>query len=185
MARRAFITGIAGQDGSYLAEHLLTLGYEVFGIIRRNSITEHQQNRIEAISKNIHIEYGDLLDMASLVRVMERAQPDEVYNLGAQSHVRVSFDVPHLTIQTNSLGAFNVLELTRERFPNSKFYQASSSEMFGNSCDPDGMQRESTPMTPASPYGCSKLFVHMPIYLTDSTNWVTAGVSNPSLSGTT
>lgn len=160
MARRAFITGIAGQDGSYLAEHLLTLGYEVFGIIRRNSITEHQQNRIEAISKNIHIEYGDLLDMASLVRVMERAQPDEVYNLGAQSHVRVSFDVPHLTIQTNSLGAFNVLELTRERFPNSKFYQASSSEMFGNSCDPDGMQRESTPMTPASPYGCSKLFAY-------------------------
>ena len=143
-----------------MAEYLLGLGYEVFGLIRRNSITEHQQNRLEPIAKHIHVEYGDLLDMSSIVRVMDVAQPDEVYNLAAQSHVRISFDVPQLTIQTNALGAFNLLEHTRTRFPGAKFYQASSSEMFGNSCDPDRMQRETTPMTPASPYGCSKLFAY-------------------------
>src|ERR1035437_5365520 len=160
MAPRAFITGIAGQDGSYLAAYLLSQGYEVFGLIRRNSITEHQQTRLESIAQHVHTEYGDVLDPSSVDRVMARARPDEVYNLAAQSHVRISFDVPHLTIQINALGAFNVLDLTRTHFPNAKFYQASSSEMFGNSVDADGKQRETTVMTPASPYGCAKLFAY-------------------------
>jgi GDPmannose 4,6-dehydratase len=157
MARRAFITGIAGQDGSYLAEYLLSLGYEVFGLIRRNSITEHQQSRLETIAKHVHTEYGDVNDISSILRVMARAGPDEVYNLAAQSHVRISFEVPQLTVQSNAVGALNVLDLTRTQYPEARFYQASSSEMFGNSVDSDGKQRESTPMTPVSPYGCSKL----------------------------
>jgi len=138
----------------------LEQGYEVFGIIRRNSITEHQQNRLDAIAGLVHTEYGDLLDPASIQRVMTKAQPDEIYNLAAQSHVRISFDVPHLTVQTNALGAFNVLDFARTHFPDARFYQASSSEMFGNSVDADGKQRETTPMKPASPYGCSKLFAY-------------------------
>jgi GDPmannose 4,6-dehydratase len=158
LAKRAFITGIAGQDGSYLAEYLLSMDYEVFGLIRRNSITEHQQNRLEHIAKHVHTEYGDVLDLSSIQRVMALAKPDEVYNLAAQSHVRISFDLPQLTGQTNALGALNVLEHTRTAFPDARFYQASSSEMFGNSVDPDGMQRESTKMTPVSPYGCAKLY---------------------------
>ncbi len=161
MARkRVLITGIAGQDGSYLAEHLLELGYEVYGLIRRNSITEHQQNRIEAFASEVHNAYGDLLDVSSIDRMMRVARPDEIYNLASQSHVRISFEIPQFTVQTNALGALNVLESMRHHAPNARFYQASSSEMFGNNVDPDGKQRETTKMMPVSPYGCAKLFAY-------------------------
>jgi GDPmannose 4,6-dehydratase len=160
MSKKALITGITGQDGSYLAEHLLSLGYEVYGLIRRNSVTEHQQSRLEHFAKHLHNEYGDVLDVASIDRVLTSVKPDEVYNLAAQSHVRVSFDIPQFTVQTNALGALNVLESMRLHCPDARFYQASSSEMFGNSVDADGKQRETTKMTPASPYGCAKLFAY-------------------------
>jgi GDPmannose 4,6-dehydratase len=160
MVKKALITGITGQDGSYLAEHLLSLGYEVHGLIRRNSITEHQQTRLDKIIYQIHNEYGDVSDVSSIDRVMMRVKPDEIYNLAAQSHVRVSFEVPQYTVQTNAVGALNVLESMRSHAPAARFYQASSSEMFGNSVDPDGKQRETTRMTPVSPYGCSKLFAY-------------------------
>jgi GDPmannose 4,6-dehydratase len=156
--KKAFITGIAGQDGSYLAEYLVSLGYEVHGIIRRNSIVEHQQSRIESVRDKIHIYYGDLLDPAGLDRLLAEIKPDEIYNIGAQSHVRISFDIPQYTTQTNALGVLNILESYRRTCPTAKFYQASSSEMFGSSVDEDGYQRESTPMNPVSPYGCSKVF---------------------------
>jgi GDPmannose 4,6-dehydratase len=158
MSKKAFITGIAGQDGSYLAEYLVSLGYEVYGIIRRNSHVEGQQARLTEVNKNITLHYGDLLDQSSLERLLYDIQPDEIYNLGAQSHVRISFDIPQFTVQTNALGVLNILEAYRRTCPKAKFYQASSSEMFGNSVDADGFQRETTPMHPVSPYGCSKLF---------------------------
>ncbi len=158
--RKAFITGISGQDGSYLSEHLLDLGYEVHGIVRRNSVPEHQESRIGGLSDKITTYYSDLLDTASLERLIKSVQPDEIYNLAAQSHVRISFDIPQFTTQTNALGVLNLLEIVRSVSPHSKVYQASSSEMFGNSVDPDGFQRESTPMHPVSPYGCSKLFAY-------------------------
>jgi GDPmannose 4,6-dehydratase len=160
MAKKALITGITGQDGSYLAEHLLSLGYEVYGLIRRNSVTEHQQSRLDHIAKHLHNEYGDVLDVASIDRVLSKVKPDEVYNLAAQSHVRISFEIPQFTVQTNALGALNVLESVRLHCPEARFYQASSSEMFGNSVDTDGKQRETTKMTPTSPYGCAKLFAY-------------------------
>ncbi len=158
MAKKALITGITGQDGSYLAEHLLSLGYEVHGLIRRNSVTENQQSRLEYIAKDLHNEYGDVMDVASIDRILIKVKPDEVYNLAAQSHVRVSFDIPQYTVQANALGALNVLESVRLNCPEARLYQASSSEMFGNSVEADGKQRESTKMMPTSPYGCSKLF---------------------------
>lgn len=156
--KKAFITGIAGQDGSYLAEHLYSLGYEVHGIIRRNSTPENQESRISHLDGKIKTYYGDLLDQYSLDRLISDIQPDEIYNLAAQSHVRISYDIPQFTAQTNSLGVLNILESFRNRCPTAKFYQASSSEMFGSSVDVDGFQRETTPMNPVSPYGCSKVF---------------------------
>ncbi|MFY9311374.1 MAG: GDP-mannose 4,6-dehydratase [Bacteroidia bacterium] len=156
--KKAFITGISGQDGSYLSEYLLGLGYEVHGIVRRNSIPEHQQSRLDFHRKNLHVNYGDLTDASGLERLLKKIQPDEIYNLGAQSHVRISYDVPQYTAQTNALGVLNILEAYRNACPEAKFYQASSSEMFGSSVDPDGFQRETTRMTPVSPYGCSKVF---------------------------
>lgn len=158
--KKALITGISGQDGSYLSEYLLSLGYEVHGIVRRNSVCEHQQSRLDHIRDDIQVYYGDLLDISSLTRVIQEVQPDEVYNLAAQSHVRISFDVPQFTTQTNALGAMNVLQVCKENCPDVRFYQASSSEMFGNSIDEDGYQRETTPMHPVSPYGCAKLFAY-------------------------
>jgi GDPmannose 4,6-dehydratase len=158
MSKKAFITGIAGQDGSYLAEYLVSLGYEVHGIIRRNSFVEGQQARLTEINTKINLHYGDLLDQSSLERLLYDIQPDEIYNLGAQSHVRISFDIPQFTVQTNALGVLNILEAYKLACPKARFYQASSSEMFGNSVDTDGFQRETTPMHPVSPYGCSKLF---------------------------
>jgi GDPmannose 4,6-dehydratase len=156
--KKAFITGIAGQDGSYLAEHLVSLGYEVHGIVRRNSVAEHQQSRIESIRDRIHIYYGDLLDQSSLEHLLDKIQPDEIYNIAAQSHVRISYDIPQFTAQTNAVGVLNILEAYRRSCPSAKFYQASSSEMFGSSIDADGFQRETTPMNPVSPYGCTKVF---------------------------
>jgi GDPmannose 4,6-dehydratase len=157
--KKAFITGINGQDGSYLAEYLLELGYEVHGIIRRNSVPENQQSRLtDEIRNKLHIYYGDLLDQGSLERLLSDIQPDEIYNLAAQSHVRISYDIPQFTVQTNAIGVINILEAYRRACPNSRFYQASSSEMFGSSVDKDGFQRESTIMNPVSPYGCSKVF---------------------------
>ena len=155
-AKKALITGIAGQDGSYLAEYLLGLGYQVHGVVRRNSTPEHQSSRIQDLPVTTH--YGDLLDVSSLEKILQEVQPDEIYNLAAQSHVRVSFDVPQFTMQTNALGVLNLLEVYRKLCPSAKLYQASSSEMFGSSVDDDGSQRLSTPMNPVSPYGCSKVF---------------------------
>jgi GDPmannose 4,6-dehydratase len=158
--KKAFITGIGGQDGSYLAEYLLDLGYEVHGIIRRNSTPEHQQSRLDGIrtNPNLHISYGDLLDISGIERLLSQIQPDEIYNLAAQSHVRISYEIPQFTIQTNALGVVNVLEAMKNNCPNAKFYQASSSEMFGSAVDEDGFQRETTRMNPVSPYGCAKVF---------------------------
>ena len=157
--KKAFITGINGQDGSYLSEYLLDLGYEVHGIIRRNSIPENQQSRLtDEVRNKLHIYYGDLLDQGSLERLISDIQPDEIYNLAAQSHVRISYDIPQFTVQTNANGVINILEAYRRACPNARFYQASSSEMFGSSVDEDGFQRETTIMNPVSPYGCSKVF---------------------------
>jgi GDPmannose 4,6-dehydratase len=157
--KRALITGIAGQDGSYLTEYLLSLGYEVHGIVRRHSVAENQNFRLHHITDNPNViaHYGDLLDYPSLVRIVTQVQPAEIYNLGAMSHVRISFDMPSFTIQTNALGVLNILEVYRTLCPEAKFYQASSSEMFGNSVDEDGVQRLATPMNPVSPYGCAKV----------------------------
>ena len=156
--KKALITGIAGQDGSYLAEHLLNLGYEVHGIVRRNSTPENQSTRFEKIHEKLHLEYGDLLDISSISKAMQRIQPDEIYNLAAQSHVRISYDIPQFTAQTNAIGVLNMLEAYKLFSPKAKFYQASSSEMFGSSVDDDGYQRETTRMNPVSPYGCAKVF---------------------------
>ena len=156
--KKALITGINGQDGSYLAEYLLSLGYEVHGMVRRNSMAENQDFRIGHISNKIVTHYGDLLDESSIDRLLFDLKPDEIYNIGAQSHVKISFEIPQFTVKTNALGVLNMLEAYRRFCPNAKFYQASSSEMFGNSQDTDGFQRETTPMHPVSPYGCSKLF---------------------------
>jgi GDPmannose 4,6-dehydratase len=157
--KKAFITGINGQDGSYLAEHLLELGYKVYGMVRRNSVAENQQNRIDhLVGEGVETDYGDLLDIASISRMLSLIKPDEIYNVAAQSHVRISFDIPQFTVQTNALGVVNILEAYRVNCPNAKFYQASSSEMFGREVDEDGYQRETTRMEPTSPYGCSKVF---------------------------
>ena len=158
MTKRALILGIAGQDGSYLAEHLLGLNYEVFGVVRRNSTPEHQESRLDHLSDHIKTFYGDITDMSSIAEILTKSQPDEIYNLAAQSHVRISFETPLYTADVNGIGVLKLLELLRQSFPSVRMYQASSSEMFGGSVDPDGFQRETTAMTPVSPYGCAKLF---------------------------
>lgn len=156
--KKAFITGIGGQDGSYLAEYLLELGYEVHGIVRRNSTPENQDLRLDNIEDKITTYYGDLLDQGGLERLLDNIQPDEIYNIAAQSHVRISFDIPQFTVQSNAIGVLNILEAYRRACPQAKFYQASSSEMFGLSVEEDNFQRETTVMNPVSPYGCSKVF---------------------------
>ena len=156
--KTALITGLAGQDGSYLAEHLLGEGYKVHGLVRRNSVPEHQESRVDHLGSTVTAHYSDLLDRGSFTRLLDLIQPDEIYNLGAQSHVRISFEVPDFTAQTNALGPLGLLETLRGLGSTARFYQASSSEMFGDSVDTDQYQRETTPMHPVSPYGCSKLF---------------------------
>lgn len=158
--KRALITGIGGQDGSYLAEHLLEIGYEVHGLIRRNSIPEHQESRLSHISNEVSVYYADMNDAGGLERILDSVEPDEIYNLAAQSHVRISFEIPSLTTQINAVGVMNILEIIRNNKLQTKFYQASSSEMFGTSVDLDKFQRETTPMNPVSPYGCAKLFAY-------------------------
>lgn len=158
MEKVALITGINGQDGSYLAEFLLEKGYEVHGTLKRNSVSENQTARLDEIFHKIKLHYADLTDLSSLISVVQKIQPNEIYNLAAQSHVRISFDQPIYTAQVTGLGTLNLLEAVRLINPQIKIYQASSSEMFGNSIDEDGYQRETTPMTPVSPYGCAKVF---------------------------
>ena len=159
MKKKAFITGINGQDGSYLAEYLLEKEYKVYGIVRRNSIAEHQESRIDhLIGNGVETDYGDLLDVSSLEKMIRSIKPDEIYNIAAQSHVRISMEIPQFTVQTNALGVLNILEAYKNNHPQARFYQASSSEMFGRSVDEDGYQRETTKMSPTSPYGCSKVF---------------------------
>ena len=154
----ALITGINGQDGSYMAEFLLQKGYKVHGTLKRNSVAENQTSRLESIYNKVNLHYADLTDLSSLISVIQKVNPDEIYNLAAQSHVRISFDQPLYTANVTGIGTLNMLEAVKLIKPNTKVYQASSSEMFGNSIDGDGYQRESTPMNPVSPYGCAKVF---------------------------
>ena len=157
MKKKAFITGISGQDGSYLAGLLLAKGYEVHGTLRRSSVFNTE--RIDAIFDKIKTYHGDLTDSSSLNRLVEKIEPDEIYNLGAQSHVKVSFEVPEYTAETDAIGTLRLLDAIRETKVKTRFYQASTSEMFG------GMpgtvpQSESTPFHPRSPYGAAKLYAH-------------------------
>lgn len=158
MNRKVLITGINGQDGSYLAEFLLDKGYEVHGTLKRNSVSENQTARLDDIFSQINLHYADLTDLSSLISVIQKSNPSEIYNLAAQSHVRISFDQPIYTANVTGLGTLNMVEAIKLVDKNIKLYQASSSEMFGNSIDSDGFQRESTPMNPVSPYGCAKVF---------------------------
>ena len=161
MVRKAFITGVTGQDGSYLAELLLSKGYEVHGMIRRSS--SFNTERIDHLYSDPHqpgtrlfLHYGDLTDGIGLREILTRVQPDEVYNLGAQSHVLVSFDQPVYTVQADAVGTMRLLEAIRDTGPDIRFYQASSSEMFGKVIETP--QTEKTPFYPRSPYGCAKVY---------------------------
>lgn len=161
MTKRALVTGITGQDGSYLTEFLLGKGYEVWGIIRRSST--FNTDRIDHLYRDQHerdvrlrLEYGDLNDSSSIASVVEKVRPDEVYNLAAQSHVRVSFDIPEYTAETAGLGTVRLLEALRRFKPDARFYQASSSELYGKVHEVP--QRETTPFHPRSPYAAAKAY---------------------------
>lgn len=165
--KKALITGITGQDGSYLAELLISKGYEVHGIIRRSSSfntgrIEHLFQDFHAVGVKMFLHYGDLTEAGNLVKIIESVQPDEIYNLGAQSHVKVSFDQPEFTVNVDALGTLRVLEAIRDFQQKSgrtvKFYQAGSSEMFGKVQEIP--QKETTPFHPRSPYACAKVFSH-------------------------
>ena len=159
MSEKVLISGISGQDGSYLSEFLIEEGYEVYGLVRRHSVAEDQSTRLEPFYSDLKkVFYADLLDEHSLYRVMEEVKPDIVYNLAAMSHVRISFDVPAFTIKTNALGVLNMLEVVRTVVPKAKFYQASSSEMFGNS--EEKQQNETTRFKPQSPYATAKVLAY-------------------------
>jgi GDPmannose 4,6-dehydratase len=152
--RKAFITGITGQDGSYLAEILLEKDYEVYGMVRRSS--SFNTARLDHIFGDVELLFGDLADGSVLNQLMRTIRPDEVYNLGAQSHVRVSFDIPEYTADVDALGPLRLLDAIREEGVDCRFYQASSSEMFGEVAEVP--QTESTPLHPRSPYGVAKVF---------------------------
>ena len=154
--KRALVTGLTGQDGSYLAEFLLEKGYEVFGLVRRSSMPRLE--RVQGILSDVEVVYGDLIDQSSLQRVMGDCRPHEIYNLAAQSFVPTSFAEPVLTAEVTALGATRMLEAMRHVCPESRFYQASSSEMFG--AVRETPQDEMTPFVPQSPYGLSKLYAH-------------------------
>lgn len=154
MGKRALITGITGQDGGYLAEFLLSKGYTVYGIVRRSTTMD---NRKHIDHLNIHLYYGDLLDGTNVERLIEHIRPHEVYNLAAQSHVGISFQIPEYTANVNALGVIRLLEAIRKHCPKAKFYQASTSEMFGRHSDEAD---EQVPFTVSSPYATSKLFAH-------------------------
>ena len=157
--KTAIITGITGQDGSYLAELLLEKNYRVIGLKRRNSsICTSRIDEKCFKHKNFHMEYYNFVDSGALYRLLKKYEPDEVYNLGAQSHVRVSFDVPEETVETVAMGTLRWLEAIRNFDPTIRFYQASSSEMFGD--NPENPQSEETKFMPASPYACAKVFAH-------------------------
>jgi GDPmannose 4,6-dehydratase len=163
MTKRALITGITGQDGSFLTELLLDKGYEVYGIIRRSS--SFNTDRIDHLYQDPHekgtrlrLVYGDLNDSSSLNTILRQIEPDEIYNLGAQSHVRVSFDVPEYTAEVTGVGTVRILEAIREAGIRPKFYQASSSELFGKVMETP--QTEKTPFYPRSPYGCAKAYAY-------------------------
>jgi GDPmannose 4,6-dehydratase len=158
MNKKTLITGINGQDGSYLSEFLLNKGYEVHGTLKRNSVSENQTYRLSEVYEKLILHYTDMTDLSSLISVINKVKPHEIYNLAAQSHVRISFDQPIHTSNVTGIGTLNLLEAVRLIDPTIKIYQASSSEMFGNSIDLDGFQRETTPMNPVSPYGCAKVF---------------------------
>ncbi len=162
--KKALITGITGQDGSYLCELLLEKGYEVHGIVRRSSSfnrgrIEHLIQNADAFGDRLHLHYGDMTDSSSLNRILEHTGPDEVYNLAAQSHVKISFDLPEYTGDVDALGVARLLDAIREvgLTRDCRFYQASTSEMFGSSPPP---QSEETPFHPRSPYGAAKLYAH-------------------------
>jgi GDPmannose 4,6-dehydratase len=157
--KKALITGIAGQDGSYLSELLLGKDYEVCGIVRQGT-NAGDLERLNAVIDRIRIFEADISDLSALRRILSEARPDEIYNLASQSHVSLSFIEPFLTVQTAAVGALNLFEAVRVDLPTARVYQASSSEMYGNSIDDDGFQRETTPMDPNSPYACSKLFAY-------------------------
>lgn len=152
----ALVTGCTGQDGSYLCELLLERGYEVHGIIRRSS--SFNTARIDHIFDQLHLHHGDLSDSSSVARLLHKIAPDEIYHLGAQSHVRVSFDTPEYTADVTGLSTVRLLEAIRESGAKPRFYQASSSEMFGKVQETP--QRETTPFYPRSPYGCAKVFAY-------------------------
>jgi len=156
--KKALIVGITGQDGSYLAELLLEKKYKVFGVQRKSSVFNTE--RIDHIYHHPNVEtlYGDLTDASSINHILRVVKPDEIYNLGAQSHVKASFEIPEYTANTGALGTLRILEALRENQFSSKFYQASSSEMFGKCLEP--IQNEKTPFNPRSPYACSKVFAH-------------------------
>jgi GDPmannose 4,6-dehydratase len=161
--KKALITGITGQDGSYLAELLLEKGYEVHGLIRRSStINTHRINHIyqdpHMEKRVLHLHYGDLADGSNLNRLLEKIEPDEIYNLGAQSHVRISFDTPEYTSDVTGLGALRLLDAIRETGIKTKFYQASSSEMFGKAVELP--LKETSLFHPRSPYGCAKVYAY-------------------------
>src|SRR5947208_10092875 len=156
MARKALITGITGQDGSYLAEILLEKDYEVYGMVRRSS--SFNRARIDHLQADIELVYGDLGDSSVLNQLMRAIRPDEVYNLGAQSHVRVSFDMPEYTADVVGTGTLRLLDAIRESDVHCRFYQASSSEMFGKVHEVP--QTESTPFHPRSPYAVAKVYAH-------------------------
>ena len=162
MNKLALIIGANGQDASYLAEFLLKKGYNIHGTIRRNSVSESQTTRIQHLHDHnlITLHYADLTDALSIESVIQKLQPNEIYHLAAQSHVQISFELPQYTLAVNGGGTLSVLEAVRRFSPHSKVYHAATSEMFGNSKDSDGYQRETTQMTPVSPYGCSKLYAH-------------------------